>query len=229
MISSDPNKATWIGSNITPFAGIIQPKPKKGSRKPPNKWNKVEHLDCPPSHFSYIIWQEESQRLIELVETYGDKRWKKISQCIGGGKTGAQCGKHPHISLHSLSTPIFYQNLYLLPAQHWKRVLCPEIRKGTWYDPHHLITTPNLHKNRDVGEEETLLQLVAKYGQAWKKIAIELKSRTGRPSHSFFTIMANFSCSYQIFSVDISTSKLVCHVRYTTYHLSQRPSLPLRC
>eukprot|EP00026_Physarum_polycephalum_P007867 Phypoly_transcript_07937.p1 GENE.Phypoly_transcript_07937~~Phypoly_transcript_07937.p1 ORF type:complete len:434 (+),score=71.95 Phypoly_transcript_07937:220-1521(+) len=121
LISTDPNKATWIGSTITPFAGIIQPKPKKGSRKPPNKWNK-----------------EESQRLIELVETYGDKRWKKISQCIGGGKTGAQC------------------------AQHWKRVLCPEIRKGTW----------------DVGEEENLLQLVAKYGQAWKKIAIELKTRT---------------------------------------------------
>lgn len=30
--------------------------------------------------------------MIELVETYGEKRWKKISQCIGGGKTGAQCG-----------------------------------------------------------------------------------------------------------------------------------------
>lgn len=42
LISTDPNKATWIGSNIAPFASLIQQKKPKGSRKPPNKWNKVE-------------------------------------------------------------------------------------------------------------------------------------------------------------------------------------------
>ncbi len=36
-----------------------------------------------------------------------------------------------------------------------------------------------MHLNRDVDEEEMLLHLVAKYGQAWKKIALELKTRTG--------------------------------------------------
>lgn len=47
----------------------------KGLRNPPNKWAK-----------------EESQRLIQLVNDYGDKSWKKIAEHVGGGKTGAQCG-----------------------------------------------------------------------------------------------------------------------------------------
>lgn len=51
---------------------------KKGTRRPPNKWTK-----------------QESQHLIELVEQFGDKRWKKISQIVGGGKSGAQCGTGP--------------------------------------------------------------------------------------------------------------------------------------
>eukprot|EP01112_Ceratiomyxa_fruticulosa_P009953 TRINITY_DN2613_c0_g1_i11.p1 TRINITY_DN2613_c0_g1~~TRINITY_DN2613_c0_g1_i11.p1 ORF type:complete len:329 (+),score=56.74 TRINITY_DN2613_c0_g1_i11:126-1112(+) len=93
----------------------------KGIRRPPNKWTK-----------------EESERLIGLVERMGDKKWKKIAQSFGAGKTGAQC------------------------AQHWKRVLCPVIRKGAW----------------NVDEEEQLFILVEKHGQAWKKIASELVNRT---------------------------------------------------
>jgi len=102
----------------------------KGLRNPPNKWTK-----------------EESQRLIQLVNDYGDKSWKKIAEHVGGGKTGAQC------------------------AQHWKRVLCPVIRKGSWDDT----------------EELKLFQLVEKYGQSWKNIASEIGSRT------------DIQCRYQYF------------------------------
>jgi len=80
----------------------------------------------------------ESQTLIRLVHENGDKSWKKIAEQLGGGKTGAQC------------------------AQHWKRVLSPQIRKGSWDDK----------------EEELLLSLVDRYGQSWKNIAGEIKSRT---------------------------------------------------
>eukprot|EP01111_Echinosteliopsis_oligospora_P014091 TRINITY_DN5231_c1_g1_i2.p1 TRINITY_DN5231_c1_g1~~TRINITY_DN5231_c1_g1_i2.p1 ORF type:complete len:405 (-),score=142.27 TRINITY_DN5231_c1_g1_i2:113-1327(-) len=102
----------------------------KGLRNPPNKWTK-----------------EESQRLIQLVNDYGDKSWKKIAEHVGGGKTGAQC------------------------AQHWKRVLCPIIRKGSWDDV----------------EEMKLFQLVEKFGQSWKNIASEIGSRT------------DIQCRYQYF------------------------------
>jgi len=102
----------------------------KGLRNPPNKWTK-----------------EESQRLIQLVNDYGDKSWKKIAEHVGGGKTGAQC------------------------AQHWKRVLCPVIRKGSWDDT----------------EELKLFQLVEKYGQSWKNIASEIGTRT------------DIQCRYQYF------------------------------
>jgi len=66
---------------------------------------------------------------------------------VGGGKTGAQC------------------------AQHWKRVLCPVIRKGSWDDV----------------EELKLFQLVEKYGQSWKNIASEIGTRT------------DIQCRYQYF------------------------------
>jgi len=102
----------------------------KGIRNPPNKWTK-----------------EESQRLIQLVNDYGDKSWKKIAEHVGGGKTGAQC------------------------AQHWKRVLCPVIRKGSWDDL----------------EELKLFELVEKYGQSWKNIASEIGTRT------------DIQCRYQYF------------------------------
>jgi len=91
-------------------------------------------LRSPPNKWTKL----ESQRLIKLVFEYGDRSWKKIAEQLGGGKTGAQC------------------------AQHWKRVLSPEIRKGSW-DDH---------------EEEALFQLVAKHGQSWKNIAAEIKTRT---------------------------------------------------
>jgi len=80
----------------------------------------------------------ESQLLIRLVHENGDKSWKRIAEQLGGGKTGAQC------------------------AQHWKRVLSPQIKKGSWDDQ----------------EEELLLALVERYGQSWKNIAGEIKSRT---------------------------------------------------
>lgn len=80
----------------------------------------------------------ESQLLIRLVHENGDKSWKRIAEQLGGGKTGAQC------------------------AQHWKRVLSPQIRKGSWDDQ----------------EEELLLALVERYGQSWKNIAGEIKTRT---------------------------------------------------
>jgi hypothetical protein len=91
-------------------------------------------LRSPPNKWS----KAESQRLIRLVFEYGDKSWKKIAEQLGGGKTGAQC------------------------AQHWKRVLSPEIRKGSWDDQ----------------EEALLYSLVAKHGQSWKNIAAEIKTRT---------------------------------------------------
>jgi len=100
-------------------------------------------LRNPPNKWT----KEESQRLIQLVHDYGDKSWKKIAEHIGGGKTGAQC------------------------AQHWKRVLCPVIRKGSWDDE----------------EEMKLFQLVEKYGQSWKNIASEIGSRT------------DIQCRYQYF------------------------------
>jgi len=75
--------------------------------------------------------KEENQKLSALVAHYGEKKWKRISAEMGGGlKTGAQC------------------------AQHWKRVLSPEIRKGHW----------------DEIEEELLLRLVTQYGSCWKKL-----------------------------------------------------------
>ncbi|GAM23378.1 hypothetical protein SAMD00019534_065530 [Acytostelium subglobosum LB1] len=82
--------------------------------------------------------KEENKRLTELVGLYGEKKWKRISSEMGGQKTGAQC------------------------AQHWKRVLSPEIRKGPW----------------DEDEEETLLKLVAQHGSSWKKIAKRICRRT---------------------------------------------------
>jgi hypothetical protein len=45
-------------------------------------------------------FQEESQDLIQLVAEYGEKKWKKVAQLIGGTKTGAQCGKQlTHLTL----------------------------------------------------------------------------------------------------------------------------------
>jgi len=92
-----------------------------GLRKSPNKWTK-----------------EENQKLANLVASYGEKKWKRISAEMGGQKTGAQC------------------------AQHWKRVLSPEIRKGHW----------------DENEEDLLLRLVVQYGSCWKKIAKKIPQRT---------------------------------------------------
>lgn len=91
-------------------------------------------LRSPPNKWT----KQESEKLIRLVFEFGDKSWKKIAEQLGGGKTGAQC------------------------AQHWKRVLSPEIRKGSWDDQ----------------EEELLFTLVQKHGQSWKNIAAEIKTRT---------------------------------------------------
>jgi len=91
-------------------------------------------LRSPPNKWT----KQESEKLIRLVFEFGDKSWKKIAEQLGGGKTGAQC------------------------AQHWKRVLSPEIRKGSWDDQ----------------EEEMLFSLVQKHGQSWKNIAAEIKTRT---------------------------------------------------
>lgn len=82
--------------------------------------------------------KEENQKLAALVASYGEKKWKRISAEMGGQKTGAQC------------------------AQHWKRVLSPEIRKGHW----------------DEHEEDLLLRLVIQYGSCWKKIAKKIPQRT---------------------------------------------------
>jgi hypothetical protein len=82
--------------------------------------------------------KEENQKLASLVASYGEKKWKRISAEMGGQKTGAQC------------------------AQHWKRVLSPEIRKGHW----------------DENEEDLLLRLVVQYGSCWKKIAKKIPQRT---------------------------------------------------
>eukprot|EP01113_Clastostelium_recurvatum_P047442 TRINITY_DN845_c0_g1_i3.p1 TRINITY_DN845_c0_g1~~TRINITY_DN845_c0_g1_i3.p1 ORF type:complete len:503 (-),score=149.73 TRINITY_DN845_c0_g1_i3:457-1965(-) len=82
--------------------------------------------------------KEENQKLSQLVTLYGEKKWKRISAEMGGQKTGAQC------------------------AQHWKRVLSPEIRKGPW----------------DEDEEALLLRLVAQHGSCWKKIAKKISKRT---------------------------------------------------
>lgn len=82
--------------------------------------------------------KEENQKLAALVAHYGEKKWKRISAEMGGQKTGAQC------------------------AQHWKRVLSPEIRKGHW----------------DENEEDLLLRLVVQYGSCWKKIAKKIPQRT---------------------------------------------------
>ncbi|EGC28386.1 hypothetical protein DICPUDRAFT_44316, partial [Dictyostelium purpureum] len=100
-------------------------------------------LRNPPNKWS----KEESQKLIQLVHEHGDKQWKKIAHQIGGGKTGAQC------------------------AQHWKRVLCPAIRKGSW----------------DEDEESKLFSLVEKHGQSWKNVASEIRTRT------------DIQCRYQYF------------------------------
>ncbi|KAM9959328.1 hypothetical protein ACTFIR_000403 [Dictyostelium discoideum] len=100
-------------------------------------------LRNPPNKWA----KEESQKLIQLVHEHGDKQWKKIAHQIGGGKTGAQC------------------------AQHWKRVLCPAIRKGSW----------------DEDEESKLFNLVEKHGQSWKNVASEIRTRT------------DIQCRYQYF------------------------------
>ncbi|KAF2071271.1 hypothetical protein CYY_007408 [Polysphondylium violaceum] len=100
-------------------------------------------LRNPPNKWT----KEESQKLIQLVHENGDKQWKKIALQIGGGKTGAQC------------------------AQHWKRVLCPAIRKGSW----------------DEEEEAKLFLLVEKHGQSWKNVACEIRTRT------------DIQCRYQYF------------------------------
>ncbi|GAM19445.1 hypothetical protein SAMD00019534_026200 [Acytostelium subglobosum LB1] len=94
---------------------------QNGIRRSPNKWTK-----------------EENKRLFELVNLYGEKKWKRISAEMGSQKTGAQC------------------------AQHWKRVLSPDIRKGPW----------------DEDEEELLLRLVNQHGSSWKKIAKRICKRT---------------------------------------------------
>lgn len=82
--------------------------------------------------------KEEDQKLATLVSIYGEKKWKKISAEMGGLKTGAQC------------------------AQHWKRVLSPDIRKGAW----------------DENEEDLLFRLVTQHGSCWKKIAKKIARRT---------------------------------------------------
>ncbi|EGC31307.1 hypothetical protein DICPUDRAFT_92812 [Dictyostelium purpureum] len=94
---------------------------QNGIRRSPNKWT-----------------EEEDQKLFQLVNIYGEKKWKRISAEMGGQKTGAQC------------------------AQHWKRVLSPDIRKGPW----------------DEDEEELLLRLVNQHGSSWKKIAKRICKRT---------------------------------------------------
>lgn len=64
-----------------------------------------------------------------------------------------------------------FMYLIVATAQHWKRVLCPIIRKGSWDDE----------------EELKLFHLVEKYGQSWKNIASEIGSRT------------DIQCRYQYF------------------------------
>ena len=73
-LSDDGEKKTRVRKSVS-----------KGLRNPPNKWTK-----------------EESQKLIQLVNDYGDKSWKKIAEFVGGGKTGAQCGM---FSISPLSSP----------------------------------------------------------------------------------------------------------------------------
>jgi len=82
--------------------------------------------------------KEENQKLAMLVTKYGEKKWKRISAEMGGQKTGAHC------------------------AQHWKRVLSPDIRKGPW----------------DEDEESLLFRMVTQYGSCWKKIAKKISRRT---------------------------------------------------
>ncbi|KYQ88467.1 putative myb transcription factor [Tieghemostelium lacteum] len=105
-------------------------------------------IRSPPNKWT----KAESQNLIKLVSENGDRQWKKIAAKLGGGKTGAQC------------------------AQHWKRVLSPEIKKGSW----------------DEEEEELLFELVAKHGQSWKNVAMEIKTRT------------DIQCRYQYFKAVVS-------------------------
>eukprot|EP01112_Ceratiomyxa_fruticulosa_P020706 TRINITY_DN7136_c0_g1_i4.p1 TRINITY_DN7136_c0_g1~~TRINITY_DN7136_c0_g1_i4.p1 ORF type:complete len:617 (+),score=133.14 TRINITY_DN7136_c0_g1_i4:296-2146(+) len=109
-------------------------------------------LRSPPNKWT----KAESQQLIVLVSQHGERQWKKIAEELGGGKTGAQC------------------------AQHWKRVLSPEIRKGSWDDK----------------EEELLFQLVSKHGQSWKNVASEIKTRT------------DIQCRYQYFKACMSREVL---------------------
>jgi len=82
--------------------------------------------------------KDENHKLGMLVTKYGEKKWKRISAEMGGQKTGAQC------------------------AQHWKRVLSPEIRKGPW----------------DEDEEALLFRMVNQHGSSWKKIAKKISRRT---------------------------------------------------
>eukprot|EP01133_Synstelium_polycarpum_P014863 gene14863-17576_t len=118
--------------------------PENGFKKRERSRKSVSRgLRNPPNKWT----KEESQRLITLVHESGDKQWKKIALQIGGGKTGAQC------------------------AQHWKRVLCPAIRKGSW----------------DEEEEAKLFILVDKHGQSWKNVASEIRTRT------------DIQCRYQYF------------------------------
>lgn len=117
-------------------------------------------LRSPPNKWT----KQESEKLIRLVFEFGDKSWKKIAEQLGGGKTGAQC------------------------AQHWKRVLSPEIRKGSWDDQ----------------EEELLFSLVQKHGQSWKNIAAEIKTRTDiQCRYVFFSFVLSY-ISHSIHSLSVN-------------------------
>lgn len=122
-------------------------------------------IRSPPNKWS----KEESQNLIKLVTENGEKQWKKIASKLGGGKTGAQC------------------------AQHWKRVLSPEIKKGSW----------------DEDEEDLLFQLVDKHGQSWKNVAMEIKTRTDiQCRYQYFKACMSRQTEWSTLEDDILTKKI---------------------
>lgn len=85
--------------------------------------------------------QEEDDKLMELVEKHGTgtKKWRQIAEELGTTKNSSKC------------------------AQHWRRVLAPNIHKGSW----------------SAEEEEKLLQGVEKYGLTqWTLVAKAIPGRT---------------------------------------------------
>jgi len=88
---------------------------------------------------------QEDRKLIQLVKDYGPKNWRFLAEFFEN-KTSGQL------------------------SQHWNRVLCPDIRKGSW----------------DVEEEELLFKLHESYGESWTQIAAHIPNRTDIQCHYQF-------------------------------------------